>query len=89
VITLAGDGTVYLRASHGRESMGVAAEAIQGVSHSRAPRLIFAGEKGHYFLRELWLNATVGREVPGPPMVELRTVRASRLEVRASCTTCQ
>jgi hypothetical protein len=89
LITLAGDGNVYLRASHGRESLGVAAEPIQGVSHSRTARLIFAEENRHYYLRELWMNSTMGREVPGPPMVELRTVRASRLEVRASCTTCQ
>lgn len=89
VITLAGDGTVYLRASHGRESMGVAAEPIRAVSDSRAARLIFLEEDGHYHLRELWMNATTGREVPAPPTVQLRTVRASRLEVRANCTTCQ
>jgi hypothetical protein len=36
------------------------------------------------------MNSTVGREVPGPPMVELRTVHATRFEVRAaSCTSCR
>jgi hypothetical protein len=89
VVTLAGDRTLYLRASHGRESLSVAAEPIRTVSRSRTARLIFAEENGHYHLRELWMNSTTGREVPGPPMVELRTVHASRVEVRASCTSCQ
>ncbi|HXY07932.1 MAG TPA: hypothetical protein VEI52_08755 [Terriglobales bacterium] len=87
VVTLAGDRTVYLRASRGRESMSIAAEPIRTVSHSRSARLIFSEENGHYQLRELWMNSTTGRAVP--PTVELRNVHAARLEVRASCTTCQ
>jgi hypothetical protein len=91
VVTLAADArTLYLRASHGRESMSVVAEPIRTGSRSRTARLIFAEESGHYHLRELWMNSTIGRQLPGPPMAELRTVRASRLEVRAaSCTSCQ
>jgi len=89
VVTLAGDRTVHLRASHGRESVSVAAAPIRTESHSRTARLIFAEENGHYQLRELWLNSTTGRSVSGPPTVELHNVHATRLEVRASCTTCQ
>jgi len=91
VVTLAGDDqTLYLRASHGRESMSIVAEPIRTASRSGAARLIFATENGHYHLRELWMNSTTGRQLSGPPMVELRTVHASRLEVRAaSCTNCQ
>jgi hypothetical protein len=91
VVTLTGDDrTVYLHASHGRESMSVVAEPIRTASRTHTARLVFATENGHYQLREFWMNATIGRVVPGPPMVALRTVRASRLEVRAaSCTSCQ
>ena len=91
VVTLAGDDrTVYLRASHGRESMSVVAEPIRTSSRTHTARLVFATENGHYHLREFWMNSTIGRGVSGPPMVALRTVRASRLEVRAaSCTSCQ
>ena len=91
VVTLAGDDrTVYLRASHGRESMSVAAEPIRTESRPRTARLIFAEENGHYHLRQLWMSSAIGREVPGPPMVARRTVHASRLEVRAaSCTGCR
>ena len=89
VVTLAGDRTVFLRASHGRESMSVAAEPIRTASHSRTARLIFTEENGHYQLRELWMNSTTGRTVPGAPMVELHNVHATRLEVRASCISCQ
>jgi len=91
VVTLAGDDrTVYLRASHGRESMSVSAQPIQTVSRPRSARLIFAAENGHYHLCQLWMSPTIGREVPGPPMIALRTVHASRLEVRAaSCASCQ
>ena len=89
VLTLAGDRTVYLRASHGREAMSITAEPIRTASHSRAARLIFAEENGHYQLRELWMNSTTGRTVPGAPVVEVRNVHPARLEVRASCTSCQ
>jgi hypothetical protein len=89
VVTLAGDRTVYVRASHGQESMSLAAEPIRTESHSRTARLIFSEENGHYQLRELWMNSTTGRTVSGPPMVELHNVHATRLEVRASCTTCR
>ena len=89
VVTLAGDRTVYLRASHGRESMSVAAEPIRTASHSRTARLIFSEENGHYQLRELWMNSTTGRTVPGTPMVELHNVHATFLEVRANCISCQ
>jgi hypothetical protein len=89
VATLAGNRTVYLRASHGRESMSIASEPIRTASHSRTARLIFTEENGHYQLRELWMNSTTGRTVSGAPMVELRKVHAARLEVRASCTSCQ
>jgi hypothetical protein len=91
VVTLgADDRTLYVRASHGRESMSLVAEPIRTASRSRSARLIFAEESGHYHLRELWVNSAIGRQVPGPPMVALRTVRAARLEVRAaSCTGCQ
>jgi hypothetical protein len=88
VVTLAGDRTVYLRARHGRESMSIAAEPIRTPSHSRTARLIFGEENGHYQLRELWMNSTTGRTVPGAPMVELHNVHATRLEVRASCISC-
>jgi len=89
VVTLAGDRTVYLRASHGRESMSVTAEPLRTTSHARTARLIFTEENGHYQLRELWMNSTTGRTVPGAHMVELHDVHATRLEVRASCISCQ
>jgi hypothetical protein len=89
VLTLAGNRTVYLRASHGRESMSIVAEPIRTESHSRRARLIFSEENGHYQLRELWMNSTTGRTVSGPPRAELENVHAARLVVRASCRTCQ
>lgn len=89
LITLGEDRNLYLRARNGRESVSIKAEPIRTVSRSRAARLVFAEENGHYHLRELWMNSKTGREVPGPPMVEVRTIRAARVEVPANCTTCQ
>ncbi|HXW89105.1 MAG TPA: hypothetical protein VEK33_01025 [Terriglobales bacterium] len=89
LITLGQDRNIYLRARNGRESVSITAEPIRAASHSRSARLVFAEENGHYHLRELWMNSTTGREVPGPPMVQVRTIRAARVEVPASCTTCQ
>ncbi len=85
-----GDGqTIYLRARHGRESISISAERILTESHSRSAHLVFAEQNGHFHLRELWMNSTMGREVAGPPLVAVRTIRAARVEVPANCTTCQ
>jgi hypothetical protein len=89
VVSVEGDQTFHLRARRGRDSSSITAEPIRTVSHPGGACLIFAEENGHLQLRELWVNATTGREIPAPPMELLRTVRASRVEVPASCTTCE
>lgn len=81
--------TFYLQADHGRESVSIATESIRTASPPRTARLIFAEENGHYHLRELWMNSATGAEVPRPRVEKLRTVRGSRVEVPASCTTCK
>jgi hypothetical protein len=89
LVTLGENRTIYLRARHGRESVSITSQPIRRISHSHSARLIFAEENGHFHLRELWMNGTTGRLLPGPPMVEVRTIRAARAEVPANCTTCQ
>ena len=79
----------YLQASHGRESLSIATRPIRTALHPRTASLIFAEENGHYHLRELWMNSVIGVEVPGPRAEQPRTVRESRVEVPASCTTCK
>lgn len=85
-ITVAGDRTFSLRASHGRESVNLRLEPIE--TNAGAARLIFAEENGHFYLRELWTNST-GGEVAGRPIEQLQVVRASRVEVPLSCSNCQ
>jgi len=79
---------VYLHASHGRESVGIAMKPIRTALHPSAPRLIFAEENGHYHLRELWVNSAMGIEVPAPRVAQLTTARRSSVEVPATCITC-
>ncbi len=83
------DRTFYLQAGHGRASASIATEPIRTASHPRTARLIFAKENGHFHLRELWMNSAIGAEIPGPRVEQLRAVRESRVEVRASCTNCE
>jgi len=82
------DQTFYLQASHGLASVSIATKPIRTAMHPRTARLIFAEENGHYQLRELWMNSAIGVKVPGPAVEQLGTDRESRLEVPASCMTC-
>jgi hypothetical protein len=81
--------TFFLEATHGRESVSLAAKAIRTALGPRTARLIFFQENGHYHLHELWMNRAIGTEVPEPRLAQLSTVGRSRVEILATCTTCQ
>jgi hypothetical protein len=81
--------TFYLQASHGLAAVRIATKPIRAALYPRPARLMFAEENGHYHLRELWMNSAIGVEVPGPGVEQVRAVRESRVEVPASCTTCE
>jgi hypothetical protein len=79
----------FMQATHGRESVSIATKPIRTALHPRTARLIFFQENGHYHLRELWMNSAIGIEVPEPRLAQLSTIRGSRVEIPATCTTCQ
>jgi hypothetical protein len=79
----------FLQATHGRESVNIATKPIRTELHPRTARLIFFRENGHYHLSELWMNAATGTEVPEPRLAQLSTIARSRVEILATCTTCQ
>ncbi|HXZ31881.1 MAG TPA: hypothetical protein VEH30_06340 [Terriglobales bacterium] len=87
VVTQAGDQSFHLKAQGGLESVTFATQSI--LTQSYAPRLIFAEENGHLQLRQLWMNSKIGGEVPTPAMQQLRAVRASHVQVDATCINCE
>lgn len=87
-VNLTGDHSFYLRASRGLESLGFATRS-GSVLRAHSASLVFAESKGHYHLQELWMNSSIGGEVSLPTMEELTSVRASRVEVPASCANCE
>jgi hypothetical protein len=81
--------TFFLQATHGRAGVSIATKPIRTELHPRTPRLIFLQENGHYHLRELWMNSAIGTEVPEPRLAQLSTIGGSRVEILATCRTCQ
>ena len=71
--------TLQLRAQHGRESIKIEAQPIRTSSHPEGAALVFANENGHLRLRELWISATTGRELPTSE--QLYSVGASHVEI--------
>jgi hypothetical protein len=87
-VTVSGDHTFYFRANQGLESLGFATQTGSTV-HPHSPSLIFAEDKGHYHLHELWMNSSIGGEVSVPEMEQLSSVHTSRVEVPAHCANCE
>ncbi len=78
-VALEAGQTFRLQAQHGRESIRVEAQPIRTSSHPDGAALIFTNENGHLRLRELWTNATTGRELPTSE--KLYSVGASHVEI--------
>jgi hypothetical protein len=78
-----------LQASHGRESVSFRTQPLRTTLHPQTARLIFAKERGHYHLRELWMNSAIGVEALEPGVAQVDTSAGSSVEVLAACTTCQ
>lgn len=88
-VTRTGDQTFCLRARRGLEALTFKTESIRTGSRGGRARLMFWEENGHFHLRELWMNATAGREVLASPRGQLHAVHASGIEVLANCTSCE
>lgn len=88
MVTVTGDHSFYLRASQGLESLGFATRSGSAL-HPHSPSLVFAEDKGHYRLHELWMNSGTGGEVSAPPAEQLASVHAAQVEVRANCANCE
>jgi hypothetical protein len=89
VITQAGDRTFHLQAKRGLESATFTIHPTAALSYGHTSRVAFAEHNGHFQLRELWINSQIGGELSGRSTLQLRTVRVSRIEVEADCTSCE
>lgn len=78
-VSLDAGHTFQLQAQHGRESVKIEVQPIRTASHPDGAALIFANDNGHLRLRELWINATTGSELPTSEQVY--TVGASHVEI--------
>jgi hypothetical protein len=81
-------GVLSVKAEHGLESIRVTSTAMQRESGSQMPSLVFVKENGHFHLHEVWMNATLGRELPTRGE-QLHTASLSRVEVSADCDHCE
>jgi hypothetical protein len=88
VVRQTSGGMLSVKAEHGMESISVAGEALQRESGSQMPSLVFVKENGHFHLREVWMTARSGRELP-TSRDPLHTASLSRVEVSADCKHCE
>jgi len=88
VVRQTSGGMLSVKAEHGLESATVVGKTMQREPGSQMPSLVFVKENGHFHLREVWMTASFGRELP-TSNEQLRTASLSRVEVSADCNHCE
>lgn len=88
MITQIGDQSFSVRARHGIESANFSGLFISTPSAAHTPSLNFEKANGHLQLRQLWVNSSLGVELPGNPLGQVFALNASHVRVPADCMNC-